>query len=384
MKKLLVVVVAIVLCTLMVVGCAAQPAASGSAAPSESASAEATTASSESAAPAASTGADASKTFKIGFAQRTQDNPFFVALAAAFEAEAKSRGWEPTILDAKNSLEDEIANMQTFITQGVDLILIECVDQEGSVPAVQQAMAAGIPVIEIDAPLSNKSGKVTEVSCNNRGNGRLVGLYAAENCYDKDTLISAVLISGDKGNLGAQDRRVGLIAGIIQGRTGKSEEEAFTAAEAMEQELIDNGKAKSDEANFEIRGQGWAQWTAENGLTQMEDLLVANPDINCLLGENDDMLFGAMEALKAAGKLEQVQIFSAADGSTKTLDMIKEGGAYKAVGQNSPTKVMALAYQVADELLVDGKDPKSYPEFTATEPYAITPDNVDESYADAF
>lgn len=378
MKKLFVIVLTVVLCALMTVGCATQPTAS---APVAAESAAAADASSKPAAPAESK--EATKTFKIGFAQRTQDNPFFVALAAAFTEEAKAKGWEPTILDAKNNLESEIANMQAFITQGVDLILIECVDQEGSVPAVQQATAAGIPVIEIDAPLSNKSGKVTEVSCNNRGNGRLVGLYAAKS-YDKDKLISSILMSGDKGNLGAQDRRVGLIAGIIEGRTGKSEKDAFTAAEAFEQELIDTGKAKSEEANFEVLGQGWAHWTADEGLTQMEDLLVANPNINCLLGENDDMLFGAMEALKAENKLEQVQIFSAADGSTKTLDIIKEGGAYKAVGQNSPSKVMSLAYKVATELLVDGKDPKSYSEFTATEPYAITAENVDASYADAF
>lgn len=48
--------------------------------------------------------------------------------------------------------------------------------------------------------------------------------------------------------------------------------------------------------HLEIRGQAYCNWLASDGLDGMEDLLVANPDINCLLSENDDMALGAQKA----------------------------------------------------------------------------------------
>jgi ribose transport system substrate-binding protein len=159
-----------------------------------------------------------------------------------------------------------------------------------------------------------------------------------------------------------------------------SEDEAKAQSETFEAELINNGKARHEEANFEMLGQGWAHWTADEGLPVMEDLLVANPDINIVLGENDNMMIGAMEALKSVNKLDQVQIFAAADGQKEALALISEGSSFKATGENSPAKVAALTFKIAEEILVDGADPESYPEYSFTEAAAITPENIDQYY----
>src|SRR5690606_6476789 len=129
-------------------------------------------------------------------------------------------------------------------------------------------------------------------------------------------------------------RRTGLFAGILEGKLGVSEEEAWKLAEEFEEELSSKGKATNEEAKFSVVGQGWGAWTEEEGLAAAEDLITANPDLTTVLGENDQMLFGAMTALENAG-IEGVDMVAAADGAQKAFDLIKEGK-YFATGLNSP------------------------------------------------
>ncbi len=144
------------------------------------------------------------------------------------------------------------------------------------------------------------------------------------------------------------------------------------------QELTNSGKAENTEANFVVAGQGWGSWTEEDGLAAAEDLITANPDLNCVLGENDQMLFGAMTALENAG-ISNVDLVAAADGAKRAYDLIREGK-YFATGENSPYKVAEKGIQVAKEILVDGKDMYSYDDVTLTEAFAVTAENVDEHY----
>ncbi|WP_395015343.1 hypothetical protein [Robinsoniella peoriensis] len=91
------------------------------------------------------------------------------------------------------------------------------------------------------------------------------------------------------------ERRLGLFCGIIESRAGYCEEEAWKAAQEFEDDLMKNGKASNEKARFTLRGQGWGAGTREEGLTAAEDLITANKDLNCMLGENDQMLFGGMD-----------------------------------------------------------------------------------------
>ena len=79
-----------------------------------------------------------------------------------------------------------------------------------------------------------------------------------------DTAIKGILLSGNKGSIAGEQRRQGLMAGIIMERTGCTEEEAWTAAKELDQQVISGGKGENADANFTIVGQGWGNWT-ENG-----------------------------------------------------------------------------------------------------------------------
>lgn len=314
--------------------------------------------------------------FSIGFALKVQDAPYFVSLKEAVEEYAAEKGWEVTTLDANGDTAKEAENMETFIAQGKDLIFVDSVEPDAIVPSINAAAEAGIPVINLDSGVNEDAKSVTTVYSDNKENGRLVGLAYAEHMGDKD--IKAVILSGARGNVAGLERRTGLFAGILEGKLGVSKDEAWTLAEEFEQQLTSGGRAVNEEAGFSVLGQGWGSWNEADGLTAAEDLITANQDITTMLGENDDMLFGGITALKNSG-VEGVDIVAAADGAQRAMDMIRDGE-YFATGLNSPKLVAQKGIEIAAEILVDGKDPDSYERITLTEPAAITKDNVDDYY----
>lgn len=322
-----------------------------------------------------------SKDIKVGFAIKTQDSPYFVALVNAVKEYSQAEGWDITVLDANGDTMKEAENMDTFIAQGMDLIFLDSVEPDACIPSINKAADAGIGVINLDSGVGEGANDITTVYSDNKQNGRHVGLAYAEKMGTDP--IKSIILSGAKGNVAGDERRTGLFAGIIEGRTGVSEEEAWEAANAFDDELLSSGKATNADANFTVAGQGWGSWTSEDGLTAAEDLITANPDLTTVLGENDQMLFGAMIALENAG-ITGVDIVAAADGAKEAYDLIKEGTDYFATGENSPYKVAQLGVKIAKEILVDGKDMWSYDDITMTQPAAVTKENVDEYYEFGF
>lgn len=312
---------------------------------------------------------------KVGFVVKSQDSPYFVALAKSIEKQAKAEGWEVTVLDSNGDSMKEAENMDTFVSQKMDMIFLDCIEPDSAVASINKAADAGVNVINLDSGVGEGANDVTTVYSDNKQNGRLVGLAYAK---AHPEAIKSIILSGAKGNVAGTERRQGLFAGIIEEKLKVSEDEAWKLSAEFDKELTSKGKATNEKAEFSVVGQGWGNWTEEKGLSASEDLITANKDITTVLGENDQMLFGAMTALNNAG-LKDVDIVAAADGAKAAYDKIKEG-TYFATGENSPTKVGELGMKIAKEILIDKKDPKSYEDITLTEPAAVTKDNVDEFY----
>lgn len=322
-----------------------------------------------------------SEKFKVGFAIKTQDSPYFVALVDAVKELAEEEGWDLTVLDAGDDIGKEAENMDTLISQGVDLIFMDSVEPDAAVSSINKAAEADIGVINLDSAVGEDAEQVTTVYSDNEQNGRLVGLEYADKMKDEE--IKSIILSGSKGNVAGYERRTGLFAGILEGKLDISEDEAWEKAKEFDKELTSKGKAENKDADFSVVGQGWGSWVEEDGLTEAEDLITANGDITTVLGENDQMLFGAMKALENAD-IEGVDMVAAADGAVEAYDLIKEDGDYFATGENSPYKVADLGFEIAKEILIEGKDKWSYDEITLTEPAAVTKENVDEHYEFGF
>jgi len=294
---------------------------------------------------------------RIGISMKTLDAPYFAAQEVSAKKHAEELGCEVISADAQNDLNKQIADIEDMVAQGIGALIVNPRDSKGMVPAVNAASAAGVKVFVIDSTLDPSANFVTLVQSSNSQNGMLVGQWLADQTKGKDLKIA--LLSGDKGNEVGQERRLGVLAGLLEGQ------------------LRNEGRAR-----FEVVGQGWGLWGHEGGLKAMEDLLVANPDINVVLGENDSMVLGAKKALEQAGRLDGVLLLAAADGQKEALELIKEGG-YGATGLNDPALVAATAVDLAKKAL-DGELSADTSKITYTTPMAIVRDNVDQYYkADA-
>lgn len=328
----------------------------------------------------------AGESFSVGFALRTANGSYYAAIGEVVKAKCEELGWECTILDANNDTTKELENMESLAASGVELIFLDCVDPSAATASQKVAADAGIPLINLDSGVDDMSMQITTVYSNNEQNGLEVGKYYAATLAD-DFEISAVMLSGNTGSIAGTQRRDGMFAGIIMERTGCTEEEAWTAAEEMEASLVSTGKASNADAKFTITGQGWGNWTIDEGLIAAEDLITANPSLNLIMGENDPMLIGALTALDNAGITYgaegTVQLISAADGSKDGYDRVKAGD-IMAIGENSPSKIGELGVEIAKDILVNGASPDSYEDITMTEAVAVTADNVEERYEFGF
>ncbi|WP_280191345.1 substrate-binding domain-containing protein [Delftia sp. PS-11] len=289
--------------------------------------------------------------FRIGVSMKTLSAPYFAAQMQAAQARAKELGHEVIGTDAQGKLQKQIADVEDLVTRGVKLLLINPVDVDGMVHAVNSASARGVKVIVMDSTLNPKANFVTLVQSSNSRNGQLVGNWVVDELGDKPIRIA--LLSGEKGNPVGQERRLGVLAGI------------------MEAQLRKFGKA-----GVEVVGQGWGAWNDEGGLKAMEDLLVAHKDFNIALSENDSMLLGARRAIDSA-KRQGVLLVAAADGQKEALALIKQGK-YGVTGLNDPALVARTALELGIQV-VRG-EAKNVPKLTFTPSAAITRANVDKYY----
>ncbi|TAN10404.1 MAG: ABC transporter substrate-binding protein [Rhizobiaceae bacterium] len=296
--------------------------------------------------------ARADEACKLGVSMYTLGAPYFAAQLKAAEAEGKKQGCTVRTADGQNDMVKQIGDIQDMVAAGVNVLIVNPRDPKGLIPAVDAATKEGVKVIGMDSLFDPSANILTNVSAANGENGKLVGAWLAKKMDGKP--IKMALISGEQGNVVGQDRRMGVISGL------------------MDALLTNYGHA-----DVSIVGQGWGHWSTDGGLSAMEDLLTAHPDINVVLGENDSMVLGARKALKAANRLNGVLLVAAADGQKEALALIQKGE-YGATGLNNPKILAEMAVDIGVKAL-NGKAGE-LGKYTFTPPVAITKDNVDKYY----
>src|SRR5918994_36416 len=111
---------------------------------------------------------------RIGLLISTLNKPFFLSLRDGAQQAADEAGVELIVSDAQNDAATQQDDVQNFVTQQVDAILVNPVDSEAVVPAVQAANQADIPVIALDRGASG--GEIaTLIASDNVEGGRLAG-----------------------------------------------------------------------------------------------------------------------------------------------------------------------------------------------------------------
>ena len=272
----------------------------------------------------------------IGFAISSFDNDFFVSLKDGVEKAAADAGVTVTISDAGGDAATQASQVEDFITQGVDLIMVNPVDSDAIVPSVEAANAAGIPVIAVDR--GSSGGDVASfVASDNVLGGTMAGDYLFEQMGGAGEVLE---LQGIIGTSAAQAR-------------GEGFQIALDAASGVD-------RVAQQTANF----------ARDEGLTVTENLLQANTDAVGLFAHNDDMALGAVEAAAAAGRDLIIVGFDAAPDA---LNAVADGTMAGTIAQQ-PVLMGELAVETALKVIAGD----TVPAFIGVPVALVTPDNVNE------
>ncbi|WAZ21886.1 substrate-binding domain-containing protein [Streptomyces cinnabarinus] len=242
-------------------------------------------------------GTSEAKDRKIGLSLSTLNNPFFVQIRAGAQAEAKRLGVDLTVTDAQNDASQQANQLQNFTSEGLGTIIVNPVDSDAVTPAARSVNKAGIPLVAVDRAVNN-AGTAALVASDNVTGGKQAAQALAEKLGGKGRI---VVLQGQAGTSASRERGAGFTEGL------------------------------KDHPGIEVVAEQPADWDRTKGLDVMTNLLQANPDIDGVFAENDEMALGAIKALGAkAGKSVQVIGF---DGTADGLKAVEEGTLYASVAQ---------------------------------------------------
>jgi ribose transport system substrate-binding protein len=281
-------------------------------------------------------GGDGGGGARIGLSVSTLNNPFFVTLRDGAQGAADEAGAELIISDAQNDTAQQQDDIQNFVTQQVNAILVNPVDSDAVVPAIEAANQANIPVIALDRGASGGEIASTIASDNVQG-----GNLAGEELFRLVGSGSVVQLEGIPGAEPARDR-------------GQGFQEAIDAQNSVE-------VVASQTANFD----------RAEGLNVTENILQANPGIVGIFAQNDEMALGAVQALGgSAGEEVKVVGFDAIEDA---LSAIQDGTMNATVAQQ-PAEIGSLGVENAISVIND----ESVEENIPVEVQLVTPENVSE------
>ena len=274
-------------------------------------------------APAASTEPAAGTAKKVGLVLSTLNNPFFVTLKEGAEKKAKELGMELIVLDSQNDPSKDMANVEDLITQGVSLILLNPTDSDAVANAVKAANDAKIPVITLDRA-ANGGEVVAHVASDNIAGGKMAADFINEKLGGKGNVIE---LQGIAGTSAARERGQGF-----------------------------NDQLKTF-AGLKVVASQPADFDRTKGLSVMENLLQAQPDVQAVFAHNDEMALGALQAVEASGKQILVVGFDAIDDAVAS---VKDGKMAATVAQQ-PDLIGSLGVETAAKVLNGETVEKSIP-----------------------
>ena len=273
---------------------------------------------------------------RIGLSISTLNNPFFISLRNGAQKAAKDAGVEIVVADAQNDAAQQQDDVQNFVTQQVSAILVNPVDSEAIVPAVQAANQANIPVIALDRGAGG--GEIaTLIASDNIEGGRM----AARELIELVGSGSIAQLEGIPGTSAARDR-------------GQGFKEVINGQDAVQ--LVASQSANFDRAE---------------ALNVTQNILQSNPDIKGIFAQNDEMALGAVRALgDRAGSKVKIVGFDAIEDALKAI----QDGRMNATVAQQPAKIGSLGVENAMKV-VDGESVK---ENISVEVKLVTKENVSE------
>ena len=277
----------------------------------------------------------------IGYCNPSLSNTWRIfGLANMYWASSKYPDIKEIIhFNANDSVSKQISDMEDLITKGVDLIVLAATSGKALVPKVDQAIAAGIPVVILERGISSENYTT------------FIDTGAKEIATAQARGVAEAL--GEKGNV--------VLFGIIPGLTISDEQEESYR------------KVLAEYPDVNILDFQYSLVSRAKGKEIMENYLTAYDRIDGVIAWDGDTVQGAVEAAKEAGRYEEIKAWSG-DECMGMLKLMKEG--LNGIAVPSPNYCTVDALQAARMILSGKKVPKLW-KVPLT---VITKENVDKYY----
>jgi ribose transport system substrate-binding protein len=277
-------------------------------------------------------------TITIGFSQRRlAGSDWWATLLQGAKDKAAETGAEVIVTDAGGDTVKQNSDVQTLLTKGADVVILNPQDPTGVAPAVAATTQARVPLVVVNGNLSDQLAK--QQFC-----------YVAENQPEVAARMGAEVAKLAKTRFAGQKS---VKAVVIGGYSGE------TITEQRGQGVVDGYASVEGAPTIEYLPVRYGEWLPDRALPPMRDIATANPDLDIVFSLSDVMLPGIEQGLKDAGILDQV-VIGTYDGQMAVLKKMIDDpkGPVQADASNEPYR----QGQVAVEKAIDAARGKSQDE----------------------
>jgi inositol transport system substrate-binding protein len=264
-------------------------------------------------------GTPAEHQITIGITYQNLQNEFIINIQDAVRAEAKKLNVNLIESDGQGNADSQISQVQDFIARGVDAIILNPYDKEGSAHAVDLAVQAHKPIVVVNAIVSNLDKANAYVGSQDAEAGRIEAQRIMDILHGKGNV---VIIHGPNGHSAEVQRSEGI------------------------QEVLTNYP------DVKVVAEQTANWDRTQALNLMENWLASGQKIDAVLAQNDEMALGALKAVEAAGKQNDIAVIGI-DAIPDALKAVQDGKMVGTVFQDAKGQG-SMAVDLAVQL-VQGK-----------------------------
>lgn len=226
----------------------------------------------------------------IGVSLLNLSSEFIVLLKRAMEEKAAEMGVRLIINDAERSAEKQVRQAESFVAQKVDAIILNPCEVEASSPAVDRAIDAGIPVVNVNS--ETRSAPSAFVGSRDEESGRIAMEFIANRL-------------GGRGNVVMMHGFMGQAAQIKR--------------DAGAREIL------ARYPGMRLLADQTAEWDRAKAMSLMENWIQSFGDqIGAVFAQNDEMAMGALIALEAAGLKGRV-VVAGVDAIADALQAVRDG-----------------------------------------------------------
>jgi ABC-type sugar transport system substrate-binding protein len=276
----------------------------------------------------------------VGVVLETLSHPLIKYWGDECARQGEGFGMNVSVQDGERNVQKQTSQMEAFISQGVNFLVLQATDAAGLTPVVRRAEQAGIPVITLNQDVA--AVHTGFVGMGHYAMGVQVAAGMAEQLGSKGNI---VVIEGVQGT-GANIQRV---AGFM--------DELKNHPEMV---IVANQSAAFDR---------------KKGHDVFQTILQGQPQIDGVFGVNDEMAIGAAQAAVEAGRREEMR-FWGADGE---LDMFKgiKNGLVDGVSAIPANAVPATVMNLGAWLMTAGVAGDTLAGRIELPPYIVTAENID-------